>query len=257
MPACHRLQLLGHHLASVPTLRIECSLQWAGGRLQIRPKPMFWVGFAHRDSRADFEQLHQLLVALECPPALLDSHRNLSLCSLYQGVVVDINSARTQGTLFMHYRDDAGERRLGLGWDENRVQPTDYRTGRLTIAEERNWLQRHVHLDYQQLLGELLDDARLIDKGGYWVQRKQGQDTELYLTYPWHPSLWSLSQSLSARLLETSPDEWQRYRAVAVRHIGFSCLHNSKPAMTFYISTPYSGSWPCNFEAFEMKVLGS
>jgi hypothetical protein len=257
MSAQRRLQLLGSYLASTPRLRLEFSLRLADGRLRSRSAPLFWVGTAHRDSRADFARLQRLLRAFECPDALLDCHLAHSPASLYQGVAIDLDATRVRGHLFMHCRDGTRERRLGLGWDGQKLEVTEYRAGLLTHAGDRDWLLHHVHRDYDGLLAALLREARLLGQGGYWVQRQQGQDTEIYLTYPWHPLLASLAPSLNAHLPAPLPQTWQRYRAAPIRHVGFSCRPGPAPAMTLYASAPYAGPWPLSLRELQERVMRS
>jgi hypothetical protein len=256
MTGRHRLQLMGRYLAAAPRLRLEFSLRLTGAELRPRPAPLFWLGAAHRDSQADFARLHQLLRALECPQELLECQLARSADSLYQGVAIDLDAARVRGNLFMHYRAETRERRLGLGWDGQTLRFTEYRAGPLTDADDRCWLLNHVHRDYYRLLEALLRDARLCGQGGYWVQRKQVQDTEVYLTYPWHPPLASLAPSLNAHLPTPLPESWQRYRAAPIRHIGFSCRADPIPAMTLYASAPYAGPWPLSLRELEERVMG-
>ena len=256
MTGRHRLQLVGGYLAATPRLRLEFSLRLAGAELRPRPAPLFWLGAAHRDSQADFARLHRLLRALECPQELLQYQLARSPDSLYQGVAIDLDTARVRGNLFMHCRDETRERRLGLGWDgQAALRFTEYRAGPLTHVGDRCWLLNHVHRDYHGLLAALLDDARLSAQGGYWVQLEQARDTELYLTYPWHPPLASLAPDLNAHLPAPLPQAWQRYRAAPIRHIGFSCRADPRPAVTLYASAPYAGPWPLSLGELEEKVM--
>lgn len=251
----HRLRVLGRYLASAPGLRLEFSLRLAAARLSSRAAPLFWVGAAHRDSQADFARVRQLLRAFECPEALLERHLAHSRHSLYQGVAIDLDAPQVRGALFMHCRDETGERRLGLGWDGQAVHVTEYRAGRLASAGTRDWLLAQVHRDYRGLLGALLGEARLLGQGGYWVQRKEAHDTEIYLTYPWHPPLASLAPTLTAHLPAPLPDSWHRYRAAPIRHIGFSCRPDPMAAMTLYASAPYVGPWPLSLSELEETVM--
>jgi hypothetical protein len=258
MTAPHRLELAGRYLAAAPGLRLEFSLRLAGAELRPRSAPLFWLGAADRDSQADFERLHRLLRALDCPQELLECHLARSPGSLYQGVAIDLDAACGRGNLFMHCRDDNRERRLGLGWEGQALRCTEYLAGRLADAgaSDRRWLLDHIHRDYYRLFEALLDDARLSAQGGYWVQREQGRDTELYLTYPWRPALDCLAPGLNAHLLTPLPESWQRYRAAPVRHIGFSCRADPSPAMTLYASAPYAGPWPASRAELEEQVMG-
>jgi hypothetical protein len=256
MTGRHRLQLVGRYLAATPRLRLEFSLRLTGTGLHPRPAPLFWLGAAHRDSQADFARLRRLLGALECPQELLECQLARSPDSLYQGVAIDLDAARVRGRLFMHCRDKTRERRLGLGWDGQTLRFTEYRVGPLTDADDRYWLLNQVHRDYYELMGGLLREARLSGQGGYWVQREQAQDTEIYLTYPWHPPLASLVPSLNAHLLTPLPESWQRYRAAPIRHIGFSCRADPMPTMTLYASAPYAGPWPLSLGELEQQVMG-
>lgn len=258
MPDRDRLRLAGRYLADAPRLRLEFSLRLTGSELTPRPAPLFWLGAAHRDSQADFARLHLLLRAFECPQELLRCHLASSPDSLYQGVAIDLDSERGRGHLFMHCRFQhcRSERRLGLGWDGQTVRFTEYRTGYLTDAGDRCWLLDQVHRDYRGLLEVLLGEERLRGDGGYWVQREQARDTEVYLTYPWHPPLASLAPSLDAHLPAPLPDAWQRYRAAPVRHIGFGCRPDRTPAITLYSSGPYTRPWPLSLAELEQKVMG-
>ncbi|HLY64821.1 MAG TPA: hypothetical protein VKU60_04730, partial [Chloroflexota bacterium] len=112
------------------------------------------------------------------------------------------------------------------------------------------------HREYYGLLEALLREARLSGQGGYWVQRKQAEDTEVYLTYPWHPPLASLAPSLNAYLLTPLPESWKRYRAAPIRQIGFSCRADPMPAMTLYASALHAGPWPLSQRDLEEKVSG-
>ena len=253
MTASGRLQLAGRYLAGTHCLRLEFSLRLAGAELRLRPAPLFWLGAAHRDSQADFARLHRLLRALECPQELLDCQLARSPDSLYQGVAIDLDAARVRGNLFMHCRNQT---RLGLGWNGQTLRHTEYRAGLLTDVSDRCWLLSHVHSQYRGVLKALLGEARLSGQGGYWVQREQEQDTELYLTYPWHPPLASLAPSLNAHMLTPLPESWQRYRAAPVRHIGFSCRADPTPAMTLYASAPYANTWPASLAELEEQVMG-
>lgn len=243
-PHMPRLQLLGQHLAALPGLRLECSWRLLDGRLQTRPKPMFWLGAAHRHSRVDFDRLHGLLSALECPSAWLELHRQYSVTSRYQGVAVDLDARHNRGTLFMHYRDETGERRLGLAWDGDNLQRSEYCSARLSQSGEHHRLLHQVHAVHRDLLAALLRDTRLLDQGGYWVQHRQGQAIEIYLTYPWHPSSGQLWQPFDTRLLARLPDGWQRHQEVLIRHIGFSCQSVAEPTLTFYTPLPRPDVWP-------------
>lgn len=251
----HRLQVLERYLASAPGLRVEFSLRLAAARLRSRPAPLFWVGAGHRDSQADFARVRRLLRAFDCPAALLESHLAHSRHSLYQGVAIDLDAPQLRGNLFMHCRDESGERRLGLGWDGQTVHVTEYRAGRLSDTGRRDWLLAQVHPDYRELVAALLDEARLPGQGGYWVQRRQGRDTEVYLTYPWHPPLADLAPTLTAHLPAPLPDTWHRYRAAPIRHLGFSCRPDPLPAMTLYASAPYAGPWPLSLGELEETVM--
>lgn len=251
----HRLQVLERYLASAPGLRVEFSLRLAAARLRSRTTPLFWVGAAHRDSLADFARVGQLLRAFDCPDEVLERHLAHSRHSLYQGVAVDLDAPQLRGTLFMHWRDETGERRLGLGWDGQAVHVTDYRAGRLSDAGTCDWLLTHVHRDYRSLLRALLGEARLLGQGGYWVQHRQAHDTEIYLTYPWHPPLAGLAPTLTAHVPALFPGAWRRYRAAPIRHIGFSCRPDPMPAMTLYASAPYAGPWPLSLRELEETVM--
>jgi hypothetical protein len=251
----HRLRVVGRFLASAPGLRLEFSMRLAGARLRTRPAPLFWVGAAHRDSQPDFARLGRLLRALECPDALLECQLARSGDSLYQGVAIDLDAAPGRGNLFIHWRDETREQRLGLGWDGQTVHFSEYRAGRLNRADRRDWLLAQVHRDYQCLLAALLRETRLLDQGGYWVQRKQARDTEIYLTYPWHPPLASLAPTLAAHVPAPSAASWQRYGAAPVRHIGLSCQPEANPAVTLYASAPYVGPWPRSLRELEENVM--
>lgn len=171
-------------------------------------------------------------------------------------MAVDLDALRGRGHLFIHGRDGGRERRLGLGWEGGRtLAVTEYRTGRLSPAGHRDWLLEQVHGDYRGLLAALLRDERLRGQGGYWVQRRQGQDTEIYLTYPWHPPLASLAPSLEACLPAPLPGTWPRYRAAPVRHVGFSGQLDPAPALTLYASAPYTGPWPLSLGELEDRVM--
>lgn len=258
MPGHGRLRLAGSYLADAPRLRLEFSLRLTGSALRARSAPLFWLGAAHRDSQADFARLHRLLQALQCPPELLERHLARSADSLYQGVAIDLESERGRGHLFMHCRFQGchSERRLGLGWDGQTLRFTEYHTGSLTGVRDRRWLLDQVHSDFRELLAALLHEERLQGQGGYWVQREQGRDTEVYLTYPWHPSLASLAPTMDAHRPAPLPGTWQRYRAAPVRHIGFSCQPDPAPAITLYSSGPYARPWPRSLAELEQQVMG-
>jgi hypothetical protein len=255
MPSRHRWEVLGRYLAPAPGLRLEFSLRLAEGRLRPRSAPLFWLGAAHRDSQAEFARVRQLLSALDCPQALLECHQAHSPDSLYQGVAIDMDASLVRGTLFMHCRDETRERRLGLGWEGHALQVTEYRAGLLARAGDRDWLLTRVHSDYHELLAALLRDARLLAEGGYWVQHRQAGDTEVYLTYPWHPPLASLAPTLTAHLPAPLPQAWQRYRAAPIRHLGFSCRPDPRPTLTLYASAPYAGPWPRSLPELEEQVM--
>lgn len=249
MPGHGRLRLAGRYLGDAPRLRLEFSLRLTGSSLRPRSAPLFWLGAAHRDSQADFARLHRLLRAFDCPHELLECHLARSPYSLYQGVAIDLDSERGRGHLFMHCGGKPGDRRLGLGWDGQALRFTEYRTGSLTAASDRQWLLDHVHRDYREPLTALLSEERLRGQGGYWVQRERGHDTEMYLTYPWHPPLASL-----AHVLDAHPG--QRYRTAPVRHIGFSLRPDPAPAITLYCSGPYARPWPRSLAELEQRVMG-
>jgi hypothetical protein len=256
MPSRDRLIVLERHLGDVPGLRMEFSVEATETQVRTRSAPLFWVGLPGRDNQAAFLRLHRLLAALDCPPEILDIHLAHCARSLYQGVAVDLVDERPRGSLFIHDRVEDGERRWGHGWTGREIQRTDYQAGRLTEVDVLPVLARRVHEDLRDALVRLLSDPRLLREGGYWLQTREGQDGEIYLTHPWHPQLDSMAPLLEAALPAERMLDLERYRDVPLRHIGLAS-RSSPLALTFYFSAPFAGPWPRDMAELEQSVRAS
>ncbi|MDA0178781.1 hypothetical protein OJ997_00620 [Solirubrobacter phytolaccae] len=236
---------VGELLDGQALVTAEWSLRLAGGSAAVRPHLTFWIGGrGHPGNAAAFAAVGRLLGRLDAPQAMRRVQLALADVSVRQGVAV---VGREAVSLYVH------SARAGGGPDRYRaykrrgdaVTASAYTFERFETAARAREARAHVHPALRRQFGELLRDARLIDRSGWWRRRAE----QVCITYPWLPPVDRVV-GLGGDMAGLEP-----YRRSHLRHVSLAGRGAESPAVTLYFSGPLTATpWPRTFADVQARV---
>jgi hypothetical protein len=253
------LALAGAYLKDVEGLKFEWSLKITPAAIAPRPAALFWVVNYHDgDISPQYAKLHALLMALNCPPAIVAQARALMPLSKTQGLLIPLEAGARKNTLYIHYHDACTNQaeRIALTWQgDSCLAPHAYAFHLYADGNLEDDVLRHAHPHHHGLLRELLAEAPLRNMG-YYYQHTGGTISEVYVTYPWQPAFGTIAAQLIRHFPGIPPADFHAYAGHYFRHVGFSSPAAPVPAVTVYFSAGFRGEWPLDFRALQNCVKG-
>lgn len=257
-PTLTPLQQAELNLGNIPGVRIEWSLKISRQGITPRQQVILWVGKKGDSGNSKaFKAMQNLLIDLDCPEQILCLQEKLSDLSAYQGVKLSFTDRQNSGCFYVNYCDTeiGKEIKSAYSWNErSQLTITDYSFHAFSGRPAPAFPVGHIHPDLAAAFRKLLEDEKLIEKSGYWMQEQNGCIKEIYITYPWHPTVGSIFNTIKGYLPGIEAADLSEYRADHFRHIGFSATSENIPVITIYFCAPLQGPWPQNCEDIRQKT---
>lgn len=256
------LAYAGAHLAGLPTLSAEWSLQAGRAPARVRDRVIFWSGPAG----GAYERMGQLLAGLNTPHTMRELQARLAPHSMRQGVGLLLAGQRHEVCLYLHHVNPASgaERYDAYKWQQGAaLEHSRYEFHFLPGTPAGAAPADLIHPRLVPLYRMLERDPRIRALSGFWLRRRglradrAGQDIDqVSLTYPWQPALGAIAGVID-HLLEQGGScraSLAEHAGQHVRHIALNAANAAAPSVTLYFCGALGHGWPADAADLRARV---
>ena len=252
------LSQLREHLSKSASIGFEWSIKIQSGKVFDQDRLICWVeGDAFKNER--YEGVTRFLEAVCAPAYILQQQKDAAAISMNQGISVAATGGDLEWRLYIHtYKSSNGNNEYrAYRWGNSEGYENDiYQFYYLPETPQGKTPLDFANPLFEPAIKELLEHERLQRASGFWVRSRDVHVLNVYLSYPWHPSLGEFHETLKELSASLGvPTDWlEEHKDHPIRHIGFTGKQK-EPALAIYCTASgMQGVWPATMQELKECV---